>query len=88
MFFCHNNKSEKINFSFEQSNIPQVASTKFLGIWIHEKLNWKEHWENLKIKLYKNRNLLQNSMNILNAHTMKLLYYAQIYSHLVYGITL
>ena len=88
MFFCHNNKSEKINSSFEQSHIPQVASMKFLRIWIDEKLHWKEHCEKLKIKLYKNRNLLQNSMNILSAHTMKLLYYAQIYSHLVYGITL
>ena len=88
MFFSHNNKSEKINLSFEQSHIPQVTSTKFLGIWIDEKLTWKEHCKKLKIKLYKNRNLLCNSMNILNAHTMKLLYYAQIYSHLVYGNTL
>ena len=65
--------------------LPRVPSTKFLGLWIDENLNWNEHHSKLKTKLKRNLTLLKQGMNYLNSSTKKILYYAQIYSHITYG---
>ena len=68
--------------------LPRVPSTKFLGLWIDENLNWNEHHSKLKTKLKRNLTLLKQGMNYLNSSTKKILYYAQIYSHIAYGLVL
>ena len=60
---------------------------KFLGIWIDNRLNWNSHLSKLVVKLKRNVNLLRVSKHTLNIHAKKSLYYAQIYSHLSYGLT-
>ena len=62
--------------------------TKFLGVWIDSCLNWNEHLKQLTIKLKRILGLLKNSENFLPEHRMKMLYYAQLYSHLSYGISI
>ena len=52
------------------------------------KLLWKDHYEQLKSKINQNYVLLCRSKKFLNVHGMKMLYYAQIYSHLSYCIVL
>ena len=66
--------------------IPQVACTKFLGLWIDEKLNWQTHTTKLIQKVTGSQHLLRLSQNMLNIHKLKMLYYAQIFSHINYGI--
>ena len=68
--------------------LPRVPSTKFLGLWIDENVNWNEHHSKLKTKLKRNLTLLKQGMNYLNSSTKKILYYAQIYSHIAYGLVL
>ena len=70
------------------TEIPQVTHTKFLGIWLDEKLNWKTHCNNLLLKLKRNVHLLRNNLKLLDVDTLKTIYYAQIFSHLNYGIGL
>ena len=65
--------------------LPRVKSTKFLGMWIDQNLNWNEHLSKLKSKIKRNLTILQISKN---CQTKKILYYAQIYSHLSYGLLL
>ena len=62
--------------------------TKFLRVWIDSCLSWNEHLKQLMIKLKRNLGFLKNSKNVLPKHGMKLLYYAQFYSHLSYGISI
>ena len=59
-----------------------------MGIILDNKLQWKDHYEQLKTKINRNYSLLCKSKNLLNVHGMKVLYYAQIYSHLSYCIVL
>ena len=66
--------------------LPMVDHTKFLGIWIDRKLCWSEHVNRLILKLKRNSHLLFQSKRFLNNHAKKCLYYAQIFSHLYYGI--
>ena len=67
--------------------IPQVGYTKFLGLWIDQNLNWKEHISRLIIRLSKNVNLLKMGKNFLSPSTQKIVYYAQIHSNLSYGLS-
>ena len=61
-------------------------SVKLLGIWIDKYLNWNKHISMLKIKLKQNIHLLTTSRKFLTTQSLKLLYYAHIYSHLTYGL--
>ena len=65
-----------------------VKSAKFLGIMLDHKLMWKEHVEKLKVKLKRSFGMLCRGKNLLNPHGLKMLYYAQFYSHLSYCIVL
>ena len=68
--------------------IKSKKNTKFLGVILDNKLQWKDHYEQLKTKINRNYSLLCKSKNLLNVHGMKVLYYAQIYSHLSYCIVI
>ena len=88
MLFTHKKLTEPMSLEMEGIVIPLVEQTKFLGIWLDQNLNWKYHVNNLVVKLKRNLNMLKESQYILNKHSMKFIYYAQIYSHLCYGISL
>ena len=60
--------------------------TKFLGLWLDNALNWKEHVRRLILKLSSRRSLLCRGKNFLTIHAKKVLYYAQIQSNLTYGL--
>ena len=66
--------------------LPIIKSTKFLGIWIDENLNWTKHVSKLSVKLKRSQKLIQVSKNFLSSHALQNLYYAQFHSHLSYGI--
>ena len=67
---------------------PCVDNMKFLGVWIDKSLNWNMHIEKLILKLHRNSQLLFKSKKLLSNHAKKILYYAQIYSHINYGISI
>ena len=77
---------EKIDIGIGNEKIPQVSHTKFLGLWIDQKLSWNEHVSKLLLKLKSKFNLLQTGKNFLSTHALRILYFAQIQSNLTYGI--
>ena len=79
-------KKITVELEFGDVKLKSSNTTKFLGVWIDNCLNWNEHLKQLMTKLKRNLGLLRNSKNFLPKHGMKLLYYAQFYSHLSYGI--
>ena len=76
----------KVNIHIGNEVIPQTKNTKFLGLWIDENLNWREHVSKLLLKLKRNLNLLRVGRNFLSPHALRIIYYAQIHSNLTYGI--
>ena len=68
--------------------MPKTHSTKFLGIWLDDKLVWTKHVKNLKTKLASRLGLLKGSKKFLTPHAMKMLYYAQINSLISYSISM
>ena len=63
-----------------------ATSTKFLGLWIDNKLKWREHVQKLIIKLQAKKALLQRSKYLLSVHAKRILYFTQIQSNLTYGL--
>ena len=68
------------------SLINRVSSTKFLGMWVDDQLNWKIHMSRLLTKLKCGLGMVQRSSNLLSTKAKKLLYYGQVHSHLCYGL--
>ena len=87
MIFSRKNHND-IDLKLGDTKLPKVTTTKFLGMWIDQNLNWNEHLSKLKTKIKRNLTLLKIGKRYLNTHTKKMLYYAQIYSHLSYGLIL
>ena len=70
------------SLKLENSNINFVDHTKFLGVWIDKNLTWTAHTNRVIQKIQRNAHMLFRSKNLLSAHAKKILYYAQIYSHI------
>ena len=68
--------------------IPLVLVTKFLGVYLDDKLKWEYHANQVYNKIQANKQLLNVSKNFLNISTMIKIYYAHIHSHLRYGLVI
>ena len=77
-----------ITVTVEGLKIPNVQVTKFLGVYVDHKLAWDKHVSKLLDKLLINKHLLAVSSNMLDNNSLKLIYYAHIQSHLVYGLSI
>ena len=83
--FASNNQCKNgISLKIDDTEVPLVDYTKFLGVWIDHKFNWKMHAGKLIRKLYGRIALLKKSKHFLKAHVLRILYQAYIFSHLRY----
>jgi len=67
------------------NNISQVASTKFLGIYIDQFLTWDEHIKITANKLPKNIGIVRKISHLLPPKILTNLYYTLIDPYLTYG---
>ena len=68
------------------TELPILSETKFLGVWLDNKLGWKRHVDEI-VKRIKNRiNLIGRGQKFLSIHSKKVLFHTQIQSILTYGI--
>ena len=89
MMFKPKNAVGKItSLQIKQLTLPLVKETKFLGVWLDDELNVTSHLNRLSAKIKRNVYLLRNHKNTLHSYTLKLIYLAQIQSHINYGLVL
>ena len=60
----------KYDIVIEGNTIPQVRTTKFLGITIDDELNWRSHINNLHSKLQANKRMLMLAQNLISKANM------------------
>ena len=70
MIFSRKNHDD-IDLKLGDNKLPKVTTTKFLGMWIDQNLNWNEHLSKLKTKVKRNLTLLKIGKRYLNTHTKK-----------------
>ena len=88
MLFENQTNMPDFDLALNKIPIPRVGSTKFLGLWIDDKLNWHVHVEKLLLKLKSRLEMLYKSKNLLSTSSKRILYFGQIYSNLCYGIAI
>ena len=81
-----NNKNEVLNLTFQTMKVPQYTRVKFLGVWLDENLDWSYHCNTVINKIKRNSHLLRNSQRFLSGQALKLIYFAQVQSHVQYGL--
>ena len=88
MLFSNNKNLSLDKLCIENTTIHFVTLTKFLGIWVDHNLTWKEQINQVEQKICKNINLLKLGKNLIDVHSKRLLYFAQIQSHLSYSLSI
>ena len=76
--------SETHNVLIDGLRIERVQCTKFLGVFIDEKLNWKKHIEHIASKISKGLGAMGRVRNIVPVKALLMLYHALIYPYLTY----
>ena len=78
--------SHELKITIGDTVIKPVTETKFLGLWLDDKLNWNKHYSELLIKLNQGVNLLRKAQKLLDKSSLLSLYYAHFHSHLTYAM--
>lgn len=73
-----------INISIDKILIREVQETKFLGVFLDNKLLWKSHINNSKSNLSKITGVVHKIRNSLNEESLRLVYFSLVYPHLLY----
>jgi len=68
----------------DNTTIPQVSSTKFLGVHIDQHLKWKTHIDEISKKIKKNIGIIKRVSYLIPPHVLKDLYFTLIYPYLTY----
>ena len=74
------------HITIDSEKLIESKNTKFLGLLMEENLNLKKHTNILINKIKSNTVLLKNTKNMFDKDTLKLIYYAHIQSHIIYGL--
>jgi len=84
VFHSKNKCTTDINIKIDNNLIDRVSHTKFLGIIIDEKLNWKLHINYVSGKVSRCIGMIIKSRKVLNKESLITLYYSFIYPFLIY----
>ena len=87
MLFPKSNKPVVCQLSIDDVRIVETKVTKFLGVWIDNRLKWETHYTKLIIKLKQGMGLLRKGRNFLDTSSLRILYFAQFHSHLNYCLS-
>ena len=69
-----------------RQEISEVETTKFLGVIIDNRLNWKHHIDSICNKVSKNIGIILTARRVFNKNTLLSLYYSFIYPYFTYCI--
>ena len=85
MFFSKKNKVKPdISLKIDDEIIAKVTSSKFLGVIIDDKLNWKDHVSFVCRKVGRGLGVIIKARKVLQNESLKNLYYSFIYPYLIY----
>ena len=89
-YMIFKSRQKKLNnpnlcMSIHSELIEQKRSIKFLGVFVDENLDWKEHIHIISGKISRSIGILSKSMFYLSKETLFKLYFSLVYPYLYYG---
>ena len=79
VFTNKKNSITPMNISIDRCSIEKVKCTKFLGVYIDDKLTWKKHITYITSKASRGLGVMLKARKLLNLNAMKTLYFSFIY---------
>ena len=86
MFFSNTRSHVQPKITINNTLIERVNVTKFLGVMIDEKLNWKKHIQYVHSKLCKCISIIYRASKTLTRTALVILYYSLFYPYMSYCI--
>ena len=84
MIFTKKKRKSSIDLKIDGNDIHEVCKSKFLGVLIDNKLNWKDHISYVSSKISRSLGMIIKARNYLNKDGLVNLYYSFIYPYLTY----
>ena len=84
MLFSNCRREQHVNISINNCEIDMVYKTKFLGVVIDNKLNWKGHVAMVKSKLSKGIAIIHKAKHLLDRRSGMILYFSLFLPYLSY----
>jgi len=87
ILFGHKQMSQNcadVNLFLDGNRLERVTSTKFLGVFLDEKLKWTQHLNHVAIKLARGLGIMGRVSRIFPLDILIMLYFFVIYPYLVY----
>ena len=84
LFSSKRNRKDILPIKIDNNEIEEVEHTKFLGVFIDNKLNWKKHISYISGKISRGLGVILKAKKILNASALKTLYFSFIYPYFTY----
>ena len=78
------NQKPSVSIAIDGHSIDEVQYTRFLGVYIDNKLNWKKHIAYISGKVWRGIGLIVKARKLLNASALTTLYYSFIYPFFTY----
>ena len=75
---------DKIQLNIDGALIDEEQHTKFLGVFIDNRLTWKKHIEHITSKVSRGIGVIWKAKKLLNKSALKTLYYSFVYPYLTY----
>ena len=82
----HVQVNNPISLKINNTHIEEKQFVKYLGVIIDNKLSWKQHIENIRLKLSKANGILYYLRKFTDIRTLKQIYFSLIHPYLNYGI--
>ena len=79
-FRIKNSQEININMSYDNNHIPNIASTKFLGLIIDETLSFKNHIDQLMSKISSAFCAVRIVRAFMSQETLRMIYFSYIYT--------
>ena len=81
-------ETERTILKVNDTVLKEVENSKFLGLTVDHKLIWEDHLTNMIKKIRSGIYALKLSSKYMGPHEKLMIYYALVYSHLQYGISI
>jgi hypothetical protein len=85
-FSAKNECTHLLRIKYNNKDVVESNSVKFLGMILDSTISWKKHIESLKGKLNKACYVIRKAKKYITTHTLKMLYYAFFHSNITYGL--
>ena len=88
LLFAPKKRTARLDLNIGNCVVKPNMETKFLGVILDDKLSWTSQVKNVLTKMKRNLGFMRNGHSLLSRNGLKNVYYAHVFSHMRYCISI